>query len=410
MMASKMMASKKRFLAASCAALISALIPAAASADASGVKIGVMNDMSGTYADLSGKGSVVAAEMAVEEFGGTVLGKPVTVVFGDHQNKADIASTLSRKWFDTDGVDMAIDFPNSSTALAVQDIGKQKNKITIVSTGATTALTGKSCTPISFHWTYDTYSNSYPLAQQLIKNGKDTWTYITVDYAFGHALEADFRKAVEASGGKNVGSTRHPLNASDFSSPILAAQATKAKVVVLANAGNDMINGVKAAGEFGLTKAGQTVIIPVTFITDIKSLGLKAAQGLSYVDAYNLELDDKARAFAKKFLERQKTAPSMGHIGVYSGVLHYLKAVKAANSIDAMAVADKMRAMPVNDAFVHNGKIRPDGRMIHDMYVVQVKSESESKGPWDLVKVGSTIPADQAFKPLAESECPLVNK
>ena len=410
MMASKMMASKKRFLAASCAALISALIPAAASADASGVKIGVMNDMSGTYADLSGKGSVVAAEMAVEEFGGTVLGKPVTVVFGDHQNKADIASTLSRKWFDTDGVDMAIDFPNSSTALAVQDIGKQKNKITIVSTGATTALTGKSCTPISFHWTYDTYSNSYPLAQQLIKNGKDTWTYITVDYAFGHALEADFRKAVEASGGKNVGSTRHPLNASDFSSPILAAQATKAKVVVLANAGNDMINGVKAAGEFGLTKAGQTVIIPVTFITDIKSLGLKAAQGLSYVDAYNLELDDKARAFAKKFLERQKTAPSMGHIGVYSGVLHYLKAVKAANSIDAMTVADKMRAMPVNDAFVHNGKIRPDGRMIHDMYVVQVKSESESKGPWDLVKVVSTIPADQAFKPLAESECALVKK
>jgi branched-chain amino acid transport system substrate-binding protein len=404
------MACQKRFLAASCAALISALISATAAADASGVKIGVMNDMSGTYADLSGKGSVVAAEMAVEEFGGTVLGKPVTVVFGDHQNKADIASTLSRKWFDTDGVDMAIDFPNSSTALAVQDIGKQKNKITIVSTGATTALTGKSCTPISFHWTYDTYSNSYPLAQQLIKNGKDTWTYITVDYAFGHALEADFRKAVEASGGKNVGSTRHPLNASDFSSPILAAQATKAKVVVLANAGNDMINGVKAAGEFGLTKAGQTVIIPVTFITDIKSLGLKAAQGLSYVDAYNLELDDKARAFAKKFLERQKTAPSMGHIGVYSGVLHYLKAVKAANSIDAMAVADKMRAMPVNDAFVHNGKIRADGRMIHDMYVVQVKSESESKGPWDLVKVVGTIPADHAFRPLAESECALVKK
>jgi branched-chain amino acid transport system substrate-binding protein len=400
----------KHLLATSCAVLISALVSSGASADANGVKIGVMNDMSGTYADLSGKGSVVAAEMAVEEFGGTVLGKPISVIFGDHQNKADVASVLSRKWFDADGVDMAIDFPNSSTALAVQDIGKQKNKITIVSTGATTALTGKSCTPISFHWTYDTYSNSYPLAQQLIKNGKDTWTYITVDYAFGHALEADFRKAVEASGGKNVGSTKHPLNASDFSSPILAAQATKAKVVVLANAGNDMINGVKAAGEFGLTKAGQTVIIPVTFITDIKSLGLKAAQGLSYVDAYNLELDDKARAFAKKFLERQKAAPSMGQIGVYSGVLHYLKAVKAANSIDAMAVADKMRAMPVNDAFVHNGKIRPDGRMIHDMYVVQVKTEAESKGPWDLVKVVGTIPANQAFKPLAESECPLVKK
>ena len=401
---------RKRLIAATCAALFAVLAPATASADANGVKIGVMNDMSGTYADLSGKGSVVAAEMAVEEFGGSVLGKPITVVFGDHQNKADVASVLSRKWFDTDGVDMAIDFPNSSTALAVQDIGKQKSKITIVSTGATTALTGKSCTPLSFHWTYDTYSNAYPLAQQLTKSGKDTWTYITADYAFGHALEADFRKAVEAYGGKNVGSVKHPLNASDFSSPILASQATKAKVVVLANAGNDMINGVKAAGEFGLTKGGQTVVIPVTFITDIKSLGLKAAQGMSYVDAYNLELDNKARAFVRKFIERHKTAPSMGHIGTYSGVLHYLKAVKAANSIDAMAVADRMRATPVNDAFVRNGKIRADGRMIHDMYVVQVKSEAESKGPWDLVKVVSTIPAEQAFKPLSESECPLVKK
>lgn len=401
---------RTRLLAASCAALFSALAPSSVSADASGVKIGVMNDMSGTYADLSGKGSVVAAQMAVEEFGGTVLGKPITVLFADHQNKADVASVIARKWFDTDGVDMAIDFPNSSTALAVQDIGKQKNKITIVSTGATTALTGKACTPLSFHWTYDTYSNAYPLAQQLTKSGKDTWTYVTADYAFGHALEADFRKAVETYGGKNVGSVKHPLNASDFSSPILAAQATKAKVVVLANAGNDMINGVKAAGEFGLTKSGQTVIIPVTFITDIKSLGLKAAHGMSYVDAYNLELDDKTRAFVKKFIERHKTAPSMGHIGTYSGVLHYLKAVKAANSIDATKVADQMRAMTVNDTFVRNGKIRPDGRMIHDMYVVQVKNESESKGPWDLVKVVSTIPADQAFKPLAESECPLVKK
>ena len=404
------MAYRNRVLAVSCAALFAALAPTAAMADANGVKIGVMNDMSGTYADLSGKGSVVAAEMAVEEFGGTLLGKPITVVFGDHQNKADVASVLARKWFDTDGVDMAIDFPNSSTALAVQDIGKQKNKVTIVSTGATTALTGKACTPISFHWTYDTYSNSYPLAQQMVKSGKDTWTYITVDYAFGHALEADFRKAVEGSGGKSLSSIKHPLNASDFSSPILAAQATKAKVVVLANAGNDTINGVKAAAEFGLAKTGQTVIIPVTFITDIKSLGLKAAQGLSYVDAYNLELDDKTRAFTRKFIERQKTAPSMGHIGTYSGVLHYLKAVKAANSLDAAKVADQMRSMPVNDVFVRNGKIRPDGRMIHDMYVVQVKSEAESKGPWDLVKVVSTIPADQAFKPLSESECALVKK
>lgn len=392
--------------------LVAAVLGAHSMAQASedGVKIGVITDMSGSYADLSGAGSVLAARMAVEEFGGSVLGKPITILSLDHQNKADIAATGARKWFDTDGVDMVIDFPNSSTALAVQALAAQKNKVSIVSTGGAVDLTNKACTPTGFHWTYDTYSNAYPLAKELIQQGKDTWYYITVDYAFGNALEADFRRAVEKSGGKNIGGSKHPLNAPDFSSQITAAQASKAKVVVLANAGGDLINSIKAGAEFGVVKGGQSVIAPVTFITDIKSLGLPVAQGLEYVDPFNTELDDKSKDFVKRYLERQKRAPSMGQIGVYSGVLHYLKAVREAKTVDGKRVADQMRGMPVNDAFVRNGKIRPDGRMIHDMYLVKVKTPAESKGPWDLVKYERTIPADVAFKPLSESECPLVKK
>jgi branched-chain amino acid transport system substrate-binding protein len=400
---------KRRVLAVAVAMILSSAHQLAI-AGADGVKIGVITDMSGSYADLSGQGSVLAARMAVEEFGGKVLGKPITVVSTDHQNKADIAATTARKWFDVDGVDMVIDFPNSSTALAVQELAKQKDKVSIVSTGAAIALTNKACSPTGFHWSYDTYSNAYPLAKELIRQGKDTWYFISVDYAFGAALEADFRRAVEASGGKTVGSTKHPLNAGDFSSQVTAAQASKAKVVVLANAGGDLINGVKAAYEFGLIKGGQTVVIPVTFNTDIKSLGLTAAQGLQYVDAYNTELDQTAKDFVKRFTERQKKAPSMGQIGVYSGVLHYLKAVKAADSRSGKDVGEKMRSIPVNDAFVRNGTVRSDGRMVHDMYMVTVKTPAESKGPWDLVKYERVIPAASAFKPLAESECSLVKK
>jgi branched-chain amino acid transport system substrate-binding protein len=400
---------KKHILAVAVAMVLSSASQLAA-ASADGVKIGVITDMSGSYADLSGRGSVLAAQMAVEEFGGKVLGKPITVVAADHQNKADIAATTARKWFDTDGVDMVIDFPNSSTALAVQELAMQKDKVSIVSTGAAIALTNKSCSPTGFHWTYDTYSHSYPIAKELIKQGKDTWYFISVDYAFGAALEADFRRAVEASGGKTVGSTKHPLNASDFSSQVTAAQASKAKVVVLASAGGDLINGVKAAYEFGLVKGGQSVLIPVAFNTDIKSLGLTATQGMQYVDAYNTDLDATARDFVKRYIARQKKAPSMGQIGVYSGTLHFLKAVQAANSVSGKAVAQKMRSIPVNDAFVHNGKVRADGRMEHDMYVVTVKTPAESKGPWDLVRYERVIPAASAFKPLADSECPLVKQ
>ncbi|MBP0636275.1 ABC transporter substrate-binding protein [Cupriavidus sp. AcVe19-6a] len=398
-----------RTLAAS-SALLGLAQATPALADASGVKIGVITDMSGSYADLSGKGSVVAAQMAVEEFGGKALGKPVTVLSADHQNKADIASSLARRWFDTDGVDMVIDFPNSSTALAVQEVARQKQKIDIVSTGGAMALTNQNCSPTGFHWAWDTYSVSYPLVRRLIDQGRNSWYYITVDYAFGQSLEADFRKAVDAGGGKNVGSTRHPLNASDFSSPVVAASASKAKVVVLANAGNDMINGVKAAGEFGLIKAGQTVITPSTFITDLKSLGLPAAQGLTYVDPFRLDLDAQSKDFVERYYKRHKAYPTHGQIGVYSGVLHYLKAVEAARTVEGPAVADKMRALPVNDAFVRNGKVRIDGRMVHDMYLAQAKTPAESKGPWDLVKYIGTIPGDEAFRPLSASECALVKK
>lgn len=389
-------------------AILGLFCVANAHADANGVKIGVITDMSGTYADLSGKGSVLAAQMAVEEFGGKALGKPVTVISADHQNKADIASTTARSWFDNDGVDMVIDFPNSSTALAVQEIAKQKRKVDIVSTGGAMALTNQNCSPTGFHWAWDTYSVSTPLVKRLVGQGKDTWYYVTVDYAFGQSLEADFRKAVDAAGGKNVGSTKHPLNASDFSSPMVAAMSSKAKVVVLANAGNDMVNGVKAATEFGLVKGGQTVITPSTFITDVKSLGLNAAQGLTYVSPFKLDLDATSSDFAERFFKRHKAYPTHGQIGVYSGVLHYLKAVEAAKSVDGPAVADKMRALPVNDAFVHGGKVRIDGRMVHDVYLVQAKTPAESSGPWDLVKTVATIPGDEAFRPLSASECSLV--
>lgn len=395
-------------LTASMAAALAVVCIGNAHADADGVKIGVITDMTGTYADLSGKGSVLAAQMAVEDFGGKALGKPVTVMSADHQNKADIASTTARGWFDNEGVDMVIDFPNSSTALAVQEIAKQKHKIDIVSTGGAMALTNQNCSPTGFHWAYDTYSVSTPLVKRMLAEGKDTWYYITVDYAFGQSLEADFRKAVEAAGGKNVGSTKHPLNASDFSSPMLSAMASKAKVVVLANAGNDMTNGVKAAKEFGMVKGGQTLITPSTFITDIHSLGLVTAQGLTYVSPFKLDLDAKSTDFVQRYYKRQNAYPTHGQIGVYSGVLHYLKAVEAAKTVDGPAVAEKMRELPVNDAFVHNGKVRIDGRMVHDVYLAQAKSPAESKGPWDLVKYLATIPGNDAFRPLSQSECSLV--
>ncbi|WP_375776343.1 ABC transporter substrate-binding protein [Bradyrhizobium sp. ma5] len=386
--------------------LISGLGPAKAGPDA--VTIGVLNDLSGVYSDLGGPGSVAAAEIAVEEFGPTVTGKPIKLMSGDHQNKADVGSQLARRWFDVDHVDMVIDFPNSGVALAVQEVARAKKKIAIYSTAATMDLTGKACSPTGFQWTYDNYSNAAGVASALVKKGFDTWYFLTVDYAFGLSLEAEASKAVKAAGGKVVGAARHPLNTPDFSSFLLQAQSSKAKVIAFANAGGDTVNAVKQANEFQIVQGGQTIVTPVTFITDVHSLGLQVAQGLTFVTGYYWDLNDQTRAFAEKFYKKRKAMPTMAQAGVYSGVLHYLKAVKEAGTDDGMAVAEKMRELPVRDAFTQTGSVRADGRMIHDMYLVEVKKPSESKAPWDYYKVLATIPAAEAFKPLAESECPLV--
>jgi branched-chain amino acid transport system substrate-binding protein len=390
--------------------LILVLGQTSAKAGPDAITIGVLNDLSGVYADLGGPGSVAAAEIAVEEFGPTVLGKPIKILSGDHQNKPDVGSQLARRWFDIDNVDMVTDFPNSGVALAVQEIARTKKKIAIYSTAATMDLSGKACSPTGFQWTYDNYSNAAGVAQALVKKGLDTWFFITVDYAFGISLESEAAKAVKAAGGTVVGAVRHPLNTPDFSSFLLQAQGSKAKVIALANAGGDTVNAVKQANEFQIVEGGQTIVTPVTFITDVHSLGLSVAQGLTFVTGYYWDLNDQTRAFAQKFYKRRNAMPTMAQAGVYSGVLHYLKSVAAAGTDDAMAVAAKMRELPVRDSFTQTGSVRADGRMIHDMYLVQVKKPAESKGPWDYYKVLATIPAAEAFKPLAESECPLVKK
>ena len=391
-------------------ALLSCLVITSALADADTVTIGVLTDQSGLYADLSGPGSVEAARIAAEEAGGKVLGKPIRILAGDHQNKPDVGAQIARKWFDVDGVDMVIDFPNSGVALAVQEVARSKKKVAMFSTAASMDLSGKACSRTGFQWTYDNYSNAAGVAKALVEKGLNTWFFITVDYAFGASLENEAAKAVRAAGGIVVGSVKHPLNTPDFSSYLLQAQASKAKVVAFANAGGDAINGVKQAAEFGLVKGGQTVVTPVMFITDVKSLGLPVAQGLTFVAGYYWDYDDHTRAFAKKFFERRNAMPTMAQAGVYSGVGHYLKAIAAAGTIDADSVATKMRELPVRDGFTQTGKVRTDGRMIHDMYLVEVKKTEESKEPWDFYKILSVIPAEKAFKPLAESDCPLVKK
>jgi branched-chain amino acid transport system substrate-binding protein len=390
--------------------LLSIPMAGAALAGPDAITVGVINDLSGVYADLGGQGSVTAAQIAVDEFGPNVLGKPIKIMSGDHQNKPDIGAQLARRWFDVDNVDMVIDFPNSGVALAVQEVARDKKKVAIFSTAGSTDLTGKACSPTGFQWTYDNYSNSAGLAQAMVKQGFDTWYFLTVDYAFGISLESGASKALTAAGGKMVGSARHPLNTADFSSFLLTAQASKAKVIALASAGGDVINAVKQAGEFGIGEGGQTLVAPVTFITDVHALGLPVAQGLTFVTGYYWDLNDNTRAFAKKFFERRKAMPTMAQAGVYSGVLHYLKAVAAAGTDNADAVALKMRELPVRDAFTQTGTVRADGRMVHDMYLVQVKKPSESKASWDYYKVLATLPADVAFRPLAECTCPLVKK
>jgi len=374
------------------------------------VRIGVLNDQSGLYADLGGPGSVVAARMAVEDVGGTVLGEPVEIVVADHQNKADIGAAIARRWFDAEKVDMAIGFDNSSVALAVEQLAAEHNRIAIAGAVGSTAFTGKACTPTEASWIYDSYALTTSLARSVVAEGRDTWFFLTVDYAFGHSLEADAASAVLAAGGKVLGSVRHPLNTADFSSYLLQAQASGAKVVALANGGGDMINAIKQAGEFGLTRSGQTVVSLLVFISDVHSMGLQTAQGLKFATAFYWDRDEDSRAWSKRFFARHGRMPTMAQASVYSAIRHYLKAVAAAGTDEARAVMAKMRELPVNDFYAQNGRLREDGRLVHDMYFAEVKKPSESKEPWDDYKILAVIPGASAFRSLQDGGCPLVKR
>jgi branched-chain amino acid transport system substrate-binding protein len=374
------------------------------------IKIGVMNDMAGTYADLAGPGSVIAARMAVEDFGAAKKGMKVEIVGADHQNKPDVGSNIVRTWIDVDKVDVIVDVPTSSVALAVNQITKEKNKVFLVSGAASSDLTGPQCSPNTVHWTYDTWALANGTGNAIVKTGGDTWFFLTADYAFGHALERDTAAVVEKNGGKVVGRVRHPFPATDFSSFLLQAQASKAKIIGLANAGADTTNAIKQAAEFGIVAGGQNLAGLLVFLTDVHGLGLKTAQGLIFTEAWYWDMNDANRAFAKKFAAENKGVhPSMVHAGVYSAVTHYLKALEALKSdADGTKVVAKMKEMPTEDRLFGKGEIRQDGRKIHPMYLFEVKKPEESKYPWDYYKVRATIPADQAFRPLNEGKCPLV--
>lgn len=372
------------------------------------VKIGVLGDQSSAYADLGGKGSVVAAEMAVEDFGRTLLGKPIEIVSADHQNKPEIAANIARRWYDRDGVAMITDLTNSAVAIAVQNVSKEMKKIDLVTSTATTALTNEECSPTGVHWTFDAYALSVGTARTLVEQGGKTWYFITADYTFGYNLEENATRVIVGLGGKVVGSARAPLNTTDFSSQLLEARASGADVIGLANSGADTANSVKQAAEFDITKK-QRLAAFLPFITDIHSIGLANAQGLILTTAYYWDLDDGKRAWSERFNKRHGTMPSQVHAGTYSAVTHYLKAVKAAGTTDAEAVIKKMRELPVDD-FAFKGRIREDGQFVHDMYLAQVKTPAESKRDWDFYKILKTIPGDQAFAPASESKCPLLNK
>ncbi|HYH96914.1 ABC transporter substrate-binding protein [Hyalangium sp.] len=387
--------------------------PKAATLSDEVIKVGVLTDFSGVYSDLSGQGSLIAAQLAVDEAtGGTgkLLGKKVELVSADHQNKADIAASKARTWFDVEKVDAIFDLTNSATALAVQELGKEKGKVVIVTGAGSTALTGKSCSPTGIHWMYDTYSLATGTGAALLKEGGDSWYFLTADYAFGHALESDTSAVIKAQGGKVLGTSRHPLNTNDFSSYLLKAQASGAKILGLANAGGDLINSVKQAKEFGLVDSGQRLAGLLVFITDIHSLGLETTQGMYLTEGFYWDLDDKSRAWSKSFFERAKKQPTMTHAGVYSSLYNYLKAIEATGTDDAGTVIKHLRTLTINDPVIRNGKLREDGRLVHDMYLLQVKKPSESKKPWDYYSVKQTIPGEQAVKSLALSECPLIKK
>ncbi len=374
------------------------------------VKIGVLTDMSGPYVDNNGPGSVLAAEMAVQDFGGKVLGAPIEVIYADNQNKPDIGASIARRWLEQEKVDAMVDIASSAVALAVGPIAQEHNKIILNSGSSTTRITNEDCNHVTAHWTYDTYALSKGTAATITRRGGDSWFFITADYVFGHSLEKDATAWVQASGGKVVGSTRHPFPTDDYSSFLLRAQKSGAKVVAFANSGTDLVNGVKQAAEFGLTRKQQVTGLLV-YDNDIHAIGLKAAQGMLITTAFYWNRTPETRAWSMRFFEKRKRMPVMNQAGIYSAVLHYLKAIQAAGTDEAQAVMAKMRAMPVNDMFATNGHLREDGRMVHDMFLYQVKSPEESKEPWDYYKLVQVIPAEQAFQPLSQSRCPfIVNK
>jgi len=375
------------------------------------IRIGILNDQSGPYADVGGKGSVIAAKLAVEEFGGKLLGKRIEVIAADHQNKPDIASAIARQWIDTESVDVIADGAGSSAGLAIQQVTRDSGRIFIISAPASSDFTGKACSPTGFHFTYDTYALANGTAKALVKQGGDTWFFITADYAFGHALERDTSAFVVAGGGKVLGSVKVPLNTNDFSSALLQAQASKAKVIGLANAGTDTINAIKQSAEFGIVRGGQRLAGLLVFITDVQALGLQTAQGLVITNSFYWDLTDRTRAWTQRYMAQSEgRVPTMIHAGTYSGVLHYLRAAKAANSTDPKVIAAKMHEMPINDMYNDDVRIRPDGRVLHKMFLMQVKSPAESKVKYDDYKLLAETPGDQAFRPMEEGQCPYLKK
>lgn len=375
------------------------------------VRIGLLTDMSGLFSDITGRGSVVAAQMAIEDFGGQVRGKKIELLFADHQNKADIAANKAREWFDQHQLDMMADVTGSAPAIAVLEVARQKNRITLFSGPGSERLSNDLCAPTSVHYAYDTYAVANATAQALTRRGDSRWFFLSSDYTFGHSLEASAAKVVKAHGGQVLGAARHPLATSDFASYLLQAQASGANVVGLANAGADTVNAIKSAAEFGLTQDGRiTMASLLLFINDVHALGLEQAQGLVLTEGFYWDMNDATRAWSQRFFERVKRMPNMSQAGVYSSLMHYFKAIEATGTDQAQAVMQRMKATPINDFFASNGQIRADGRMVHDMYLFEVKKPSESRAPWDYYKLLATIPGDKAFLPLADSQCPLLKQ
>jgi branched-chain amino acid transport system substrate-binding protein len=391
-------------------ALLALATPAAAQISDNVVKIGVLTDISGPFSDQTGKGSVAGAELAIEDFKGTVAGTKIELVSADHQNKPDVAASIARRWFDSEGVDVIVDLASSAVALAVQDIARERNRVALFSGPGTADLTGKACSPNGIHWTYDTFATATATATALMDQGLDTWFFIAIDYAFGKSAEADATAVITARGGKVLGSIKHPSNTTDFSSYLLQAQASGAKVIAVANSGRDFVQVMKQAKEFGILAGGTKIAALAVTLSDIKAIGLETVQGMLHTEAFYWDLNDESRAFARRFVEKRKVPPSQAQAGSYSAVLNYLRAIDTAKTDDAGKVIAQIKSAPFKDAFTPHGYVRADGRMVHDMYLVRSRKPSEPKGEWDLYDVVKVIPGDQAFRPMDKGGCPLVSR